>query len=151
MALFPGQNMAGSPGFQADIAHAGRATPPLPHPCPKQQESTIEIRSPSKVEHCTKLPLTPSVWPCFPARTWPVVQVSRQKGWDAYKHLQKGVLLLAPLPLLTRGWCGHAVGNLWHHAVWVGFKSTLERPPVTSQNPSYIHVVSVMVSMSHFS
>ena len=55
------------------------------------------------------------------------------------------------LRVLTGGCMGHSVGKWRRHAALVGLKSTLERQPITSQNPSCTHAISLTVSVSHFS
>ena len=56
MALFPGQNMAGSPGFQADVAHAGRDAAPPPHPSPNSKNRRLRSGHPPKLKIAQNYP-----------------------------------------------------------------------------------------------
>ena len=108
----------------------GALRPPLPNPTPNSRNRRLRSSHPPKLNIAQNYP-NPIYVALFPGQNMAGSLGFQVERVGLIPTPQKGVLLLAPLPLLTRGWCGHAIGNLWRRAAWVGFKSTLERPPVT--------------------
>ena len=143
-------DMAGSPSLQADSVHARVPPPPSPtHPISRNRQSRS---GPPPVNIAQNYP---NPHPCVPVSR---PDMAGSPGFQGKGGIHRNISEKGhrcswppPLPLLTCGCLGHSVGNWRRRAAWVGLKSTLEKPPVTSQNPSCTHAISLTLSVPHLS